>query len=281
MIRLRPRAVSERVTANTQHPSLIGVIHLPPLTGSPRAPSDATTRAIEQALSDTKLLVDTGYELVVLENFGDAPFFKEIVPAVTVAAMTAVAAHVRRDFPKIAIGINVLRNDANSALSIASVVGASMIRVNVHTGARVADQGIIEGHAAETLRLRKELGSNVAIWADVDVKHSAALAKRPIEEEAKETFERGAADALIVTGSGTGAKTAHEDLEAVRRAVPMAPLYVGSGAEAGEHLRATLSVATGIIVGTAIKVDGKPGGAVDRARAEKFSAAFFAARPSR
>ena len=37
--------------------------------------------------------------------------------------------------------MNVLRNDAAAALSIAAVAGATFIRVNVHTGAVVADQG--------------------------------------------------------------------------------------------------------------------------------------------
>ena len=88
--------------------------------------------------------------------------------------------------PGIAIGINVLRNDARAALAIAAVVGAACIRVNVHTGARVTDQGLVEGRAAETLRLRRALGAeSVAIWADVNVKHSAPLGPRdPAREKA-------------------------------------------------------------------------------------------------
>ena len=64
------------------------------------------------------------------------------------------------------LGINVLRNDAESALAIAAVVSASCIRVNVHTGARVTDQGVIEGEAAATLRAART-GANR--WPSGDV----------------------------------------------------------------------------------------------------------------
>ncbi len=259
---------------------LVGVIHLPPLPGSPRAGVAAIERAIAQAVSDATILLSEGYDLAMIENFGDAPFFKEGVPAVTTAAMTKVACAVRVAVPELPIAINVLRNDVHGALAIAHVVGAMAVRVNVHTGARVTDQGIVEGRAAETLRLRASLASNVAIWADVDVKHSAPFARRPIEEEAKETFERGAADALLVTGSGTGARVDLEDLERVRRAVPEAPIFVASGAEPGTHLRASLRLATGVVVGTAIKIGGRAGSAVDRRRAAKFADSFRAARSS-
>ena len=44
---------------------------------------------------------------------------------------------------------DVLRNDARAALAVAAATGAAFIRVNVHAGAVVADQGILEGEAAE------------------------------------------------------------------------------------------------------------------------------------
>jgi hypothetical protein len=79
------------------------------------------------------------------------------VPAITIAAMTSCALAVREACPQLPLGINVLRNDAAAALAIAVAVGASCVRVNVLSGARVTDQGVIEGRAAELLRLRRTL----------------------------------------------------------------------------------------------------------------------------
>ena len=43
------------------------------------------------------------------------------------------------------------------------------------------------------------------------VKHSAPLAARPLADDVADTIERGLADAIIVTGSATGKKTALDD----------------------------------------------------------------------
>src|SRR5947199_7450596 len=120
----------------------------------------------------------------MIETFGDVPFYPGQVPACVVAPMTAFAAEVRRAAPQLPLGINVLRNDGQSALAIAHAIGASFIRVNVLCGARVTDQGLIQGIAHDLLRDRALLGAtDVKIFADVDVKHSAALAQRPLADE--------------------------------------------------------------------------------------------------
>ena len=231
---------------------LIGMIHLKALPGSPGFSGDL--HAVESsALADASTLLTGGVDAILVENFGDVPFHKT-VEAVTIAAMTRIVRAIV-ELSDVPVGVNVLRNDAHAALSIASVCGASFIRVNVHIGAMVTDQGLIEGRAAETLRLRDSLDSNVAILADVGVKHATAFDEKwSLEQEAKDAWNRGLADALILSGSGTGAPTNTVDLERVKHAVPEAPLIVGSGvnSETLPHL----SLATGWIVGTALKRDG-------------------------
>ena len=209
-------------------PSLVGVIHLRPLPESPRYDGDLAA-TITSAAADARALALAGFDAIMVENFGDAPFVPGRVSPITVASMTACALAVRAAAPALALGINVLRNDAEAALAVAVAAGASMIRVNVHTGSRVTDQGLIEGRAHETLRLRRALSAErVALLCDVDVKHSAPLAARPIGEEAHDLAERGLADAVLVTGSGTGRGADRDDLEAVAAAVRV-PVLVASG----------------------------------------------------
>jgi membrane complex biogenesis BtpA family protein len=225
------------------------------------------------------VLAAAGFDAALVENFGDAPFFAGRVPPVTVAAMTACATAVREACPGLALGVNVLRNDAEAALAVAVVVGASFIRVNVHTGARVTDQGIVEGRAAETMRARAAFGAHrVHVWADVDVKHSAPVAPRPVEREAEDLVVRGLADAVLVTGEGTGRAVDLARLRAVRDAVKgRAPVLVASGAT-----EATLGEIAphcdGVIVGSTLRVGGVAGGAVDPGRAARFAEAFRRAR---
>jgi membrane complex biogenesis BtpA family protein len=251
---------------------LVGVIHLPPLPGSPRA-WESVAEVSRAVTKDAAKLVDAGFHVAILENYGDAPFFAGRVPAVTVSAMSACAALVRQACPGLALGINVLRNDADAAIAIAAVVEAACVRVNVHTGARVTDQGLVQGDAAATLRTRRALGADrVEIWADVNVKHSAPLTPRAVALEAREVALRGLADAVLVTGEGTGRAVDIAELEAVRRAVQV-PVLVASGATA-ESLATLAPLCDGVIVGSALRADGVAGGPVDAARARAFGEAF-------
>lgn len=254
-------------------PRLCGVIHLAPLPGSPRFSGDFAA-IVEQTRRDASALAAAGFDLAMIENFGDAPFFRGAVPAVTVSAMTACGLAAAGAAPLLPLGINVLRNDVATALSIACVLGARAVRVNVHTGARVTDQGVVQGEAAETLRLRRALSADgVAIWADVDVKHAAPLAPREVGDEAKEVYERALADALLVTGVATGARVDQRKLSAVRAAVPEAPIYVASGA-LEEDLPLLRGLADGVIVGSALRDGGRAGGPIDASRAARFAEAF-------
>jgi membrane complex biogenesis BtpA family protein len=248
--------------------AVIGMLHLLPLPGSPCAvpPAGAgrgsasaavLAAARELLLADADKLVAGGCHALMMENFGDTPFFPGRVPATVVAAMTALAADVKRRHPQVPLGINVLRNDGESALAIAAAVGAEFIRVNVLCGARVTDQGVIQGIAHDLLRLRKSLDAErVAILADVDVKHSAPLAARPIEHELDDMVKRGMADAVIVSGSGTGAQVDLAKLARVKAAAGKTPVLIGSGVTAAA-LKDLVPHADGFIVGTSLKADGK------------------------
>jgi len=178
----------------------VGMIHLPALPGSPGWDGN-WQRVLELALTDAAALTQGGFSALMVENFNDIPFHRERVPSLTVAAMTMVIGEIRRHHPDLALGVNVLRNDVSTALDIAVVTGASFVRVNVHTGAAVTDQGLIQGQAWQTLRQRKAMGADqVAILADLRVKHARPLAERPLLDEARDLRLRGLADAVILTG---------------------------------------------------------------------------------
>src|SRR5262252_2001882 len=219
---------------------VIGMLHVPPLPGSPQNRLDRDA-ILDWVLEDAKALADGGINGFALENFGDVPFYPGRVPPHTVSFLTALGVEVKRQF-HLPLGINVLRNDAESALAIAAAVPAEFIRVNVHTGARLTDQGVIEGTAHQTLRYRKLLGADIRIFADVDVKHSAPIASRELKVEVEELVARGCADAVIVTGSATGLETSLEDLKTAKSAAGSAYVIAGSGIDA-RNIAATLRIA--------------------------------------
>ncbi len=263
---------------------VIGMVHLPPLPGAPRAPADGTRAmrdALDRATADARALDRGGVDGIMVENFGDAPFYPDDAPKHVVAAVTRAATAVAGE-TALPLGVNVLRNDAEAALSVAAAVDADYVRVNVHTGARVTDQGIVQGTAHETLRLREALGVDVGIFADTEVKHSAPIAAEGYTAESfADTAERGLADAVIASGRGTGEATDPEALEAIvaeRDAHGLdTPVLVGSGVRA-ETVGNALSVADGVVVGTALKEGGETTASVEPERVAELVARADEAR---
>jgi membrane complex biogenesis BtpA family protein len=260
-------------------PRLVGVIHLPPLPGSPRFASEAQRfeAIVDRAAAEARLLATAGFDGVIVENFGDTPFFRDAVPPETTACMTACATAVRAAVPDLALGINVLRNDGLAALAVAVATGARFIRVNVLTSARVTDQGIVEGDAATLFRMRSALrADDVAVWADVDVKHSSPLGSRTLEAETNDLVERACVEHVLVTGDGTGARVAMDTLERVAAAAGPARVWIGSGATP-DSLPTLLRVAYGIVVGSALRENGRAGAPLDLHRVNTFADAFRSA----
>lgn len=249
---------------------IIGMIHLGALPGAPRAhiPLD---QIVGRAIEDAETLAAGGCHALMMENFGDVPFLPGRVSATVVAVMTKVAVEVRRKVA-LPLGINVLRNDGLSALAIALATGSDFIRVNVLTGARVTDQGVIGGIADVLLREQAATGAQrIKILADVDVKHSAPLAERSLPDEVKDTLLRGLADAVIVSGSGTGAAVDVDKLKLVRQAAQKAPVLIGSGVSV-DTIEGLMPYASGFIVGTSLKHDGRPENKVELKRVQDLLA---------
>ncbi len=254
--------------------TLIGMVHLAPLPGSPRW-DGSMARVVERALADARAIVEGGMDALLMENYGDAPFAPGRVEAATVAAMAVVADELRRAFPSTPLGVNVLKSDARSALAIATAAGARFVRVNVHAGAVVADQGIVQSDSYATLRDRRLLSADIKIFADVLGKHSAPLGVVDLDQQARDLVHRGLADGLVVSGRATGEATPLGDLKRVRDVVPDVPLLAGSGVTP-DTAQALLGVADGLIVGTALKREGRVDMPVDPERVRRLVEAVAA-----
>ena len=253
---------------------LIGMVHVGPLPGSPRyQPPCGTT--VRRAVEDAAKLEQAGFDAVLIENYGDVPYFPDDVPDTTVAALARVVTATRAtvDLP---VGVNVLRNDAIAALSIAAACEAQFIRVNVLSGTMYTDQGPIQGRAADLARLRASIGPRIEVLADVFVKHATPPPGLRIEEAAADLWHRAMADGLILSGRATGSPTDPETIDRVRAAVPGARLLVGSGVTS-RQVRGLVGRVDGAIVGTAIKQMGDIHRPVDISRAATL---VRAARPA-
>lgn len=256
---------------------IVGVVHLLPLPTSPRW-GGSLKAVIDRAEQEATALASGGVHGIIVENFFDAPFTKSQVDPAVVSAMTIVIDRLM-NLVTLPIGINVLRNDAQSAIAIASVVKAQFIRVNVLTGVMATDQGLIEGAAHQLLRYRRELGSDVKILADVLVKHARPLSSPNLTVAVQDTIERGLADGIILSGWATGSPPNLEDLELASAAAKGTPVFIGSGAN-WENISSLMSAADGVIVSSSLKRHGRIDQPIDPNRVSQFvEAAIIAKSP--
>ncbi|HEY9656919.1 MAG TPA: BtpA/SgcQ family protein [Allocoleopsis sp.] len=246
---------------------IIGVVHLMPLPTSPRW-GGSLKAVIDRAEQEATALASGGVDGIIVENFFDAPFPKDAVDPAVVSAMSLVVQRLM-NLVTLPIGLNVLRNDAHSAMAIASCVQAQFIRVNVLTGVMATDQGLIEGQAHQLLRYRRELGSDVKILADVLVKHARPLGSPNLTTAVQETIERGLADGVILSGWATGSPPSLEDLELASAAATGTPVFIGSGAD-WENIPRLIQAADGVIVSSSLKRRGRIDQPIDPIRVSQF-----------
>lgn len=242
------------------------MVHLGPLPGSPGFLGDFDA-VVADAAVDATLLAKAGFDGVMVENFGDAPFFASDAPKVTVAALTT-AVNAVYEASRLRVGVNVLRNDGLAALAVAAATPASFIRINVLSGTMYTDQGPIVGEAAEVARLRSQICPDVAIMADVFVKHATPPQGLTLVAATDDLVERAGADAVVVSGRGTGSSTDLDQLRAVTERSRL-PVYLGSGVTM-DNVTSMLALADGAIVGTSIKIDGVSTNPVDLDAAKAF-----------
>ncbi|MFN0242612.1 MAG: BtpA/SgcQ family protein [Planctomycetota bacterium] len=248
------------------------MVHLGALPGAPRFAHDLED-VVRRALDDARTLAGGGCDALLVENFGDTPFYPDVVPAETVAAMTRCVREIVAAVAPLAVGVNVLRNDARAALAICAATDARFVRVNVHAGVAAADQGLLLGRAHDTVRERARWAPHVAILADVLVKHATPLGRASLTDCIEDVTRRAHADAVIVSGSATGRAPDAAALREAHRAARGVPVFAGSGIDAlnaGE----LLGTIDGAIVGTSLKKDGDVHAAVDPERVRAFRAAL-------
>ena len=258
--------------------AVIGVIHSLPLPGSPGYDGMPMAEVTAFAVAEAQRYAAGGLDGLIVENHGDILLGKpEHLGPETAACMAVMTAAVKAVVP-LPVGVNVLANGAIQAMAVAVAAGAAFIRVNQWANAYVANEGFIEGPAAEATRYRARLGGRaVRVFADVHVKHGAhaITADRSIAELARDV-EFFDADAAIATGQRTGDSATMEELRAIAAGTAL-PVLVGSGVNP-DNVGDILTVADAVIVASFLKRDGVWWNPVDPERLAVFMAAVARAR---
>jgi membrane complex biogenesis BtpA family protein len=252
---------------------VIGVVHLPPLPGSPHYTgtplADIETFAVEEA----RAYSEGGCHGLIVENHWDIPFPKPGEHGYETAAAMAVVTRAVRERVGGGLGVSVLSNAAECSIAAAWTAGAGFVRVNQWANAYVANEGIIEGQAAHATRYRHRIGAGpIKVFADVHVKHGAhaIVADRTLAEQTEDA-EFFDADVLIATGSRTGDAASRDEVDGIAEHTRL-PVVIGSGITAG-NIGELLPACDGVIVASSVKDNGRWWGRVDSVKVRELTAA--------
>ena len=153
--------------------------------------------------------------------------------------------------PKSDSSLRTIPLPAQIALAVADAAGADFVRVeHLYTGAEVTSAGLLQGQCCEITALKRKLGTDIPVYADVWERHGIPLCPQPLDEAAWQCVHEAFADGLFLCG-----KNAQESLSMarqVRQRVPGVPLFLGGGAT-GDNVRELLQEYDAVCVATWIK----------------------------
>lgn len=224
---------------------IIGMIHL----------AGDEEETIPRALKELEIFQKEGLSGAIIENYlGTEEQVEETLKQAQ-----------KKKFDLI-LGINILPNEYFKSFALADKYGAKFVQLDYVAG-RYLNGGFVNGKRityeldVEYYLFFKEKYPDIAVLGGVHPKYYKPAPESNLEQELKNAMQR--ADAIVVTGQGTGLETPIEKIKQFREIIGCDfPLLVGAGLTA-ENARAQLSFADGAIVGSALKTNNKPVNHVD------------------
>lgn len=205
----------------------IGVVHLPPLPGTPFWAQTDWEATIADVADQAMILADSGFGGVLLQSADRVyPTGDDAEPG-RVVGMTRYAMVVRERCPTgFAVGVQLLRHGVSASLAVARLTGLDFVRVDALIGATLTTHGWVEPDALSIMRRRRELDADgVTVICDIESSHFHWMTgELPISALARKAVLVGA-DAVTVD---------HADVDLHRLAVdeivasvPQARVFMG------------------------------------------------------
>lgn len=246
---------------------MISMAHLPALPGrSLYDDSLGMAHIVDILRRDIDALQKGGVDGILFCNENDLPYGFTMGPA-EIAAMASAIGQLKSEL-SVPFGVNMMW-DPIASLAVAKATGGSFVR-EVFTGSFDSDMGVFNTRPQESFDFRRRIdGGDIAIFNNVSPEFSKSLGGRTIAERAS-MAEYFRSDAILVSGIAAGTAMPVSHLTEAKGAVKDTPVLANTGVRLNT-VEDILSVCDGIIVGTALKVDGDTWNPVDPARVKAMA----------
>ncbi len=237
---------------------VVGMLHIDDLLGTPNY--QGIDYLIQRAKADIRALQDGGIDGILIENWKEDSIC-EFVSTETAVSFTKVVCEIVKDIT-VPFGINVLNNDYKLALSLAKLVNASYIQLDVlvdHVKSNFTHSPIASKNPFEINVDPKDIqeyaakinAQNIPVFCFVQPKHYLMLEEgKDIQLSVKQAIDAGVSAVLVTKETGTA-----PTIDLIKRAKEAAgeiAVGIGSGFSQ-ENAKEYLSVSDFAVVGTSIK----------------------------
>lgn len=233
---------------------VLGMIHLA------REPGEDP---VERALKEMELYEQEGLTGVIIENYHGSP--DDVVETLDAASELDTS---------LVVGVNILPNEFHNSIPLAAEYGARFVQLDYVAGIYISASYPHEVKLPykEYKSVREEY-PDILVLGGVFPKHYQPLRAGMLD--LRQGMRR--AEAIVVTGRGTGEETPMEKIKRFRKFLGDHPLIVGAGTTP-ENVYEQLKLADGAIVGTSMKVDDDTHSPLDREKIKGYMKAVELAR---
>lgn len=195
---------------------------------------------LQRALREMTILEEEGVDGVIIENYHGSTQDVEDV-------FTHLWEFLSKT--KLIIGINILPNEYEQAIVLANKVGAKFVQLDHVAGSYNGGVSIFEPHLATC----REEFPNIKILGGVWPKYYRPVKGSVLKDDIESGMKR--ADAIVVTGEGTGKVTPLDKIKEFRSLAGEFPIIIGAGLTT-ENVAEQLRFSDGAIVGSCFKPAG-------------------------
>jgi uncharacterized protein len=206
---------------------LYGVIHVPPLPGTPFHEPGSFPRIHSHVLSQARVMAEGGLDGALIQTVDRVYSVRDETDPARVVAMTLLAQGVLAAAPpEFAVGVQIMRHAVSASLAVAKVVGAAFVRADGLVGATMSTHGWVEPDSLQIMSYRRAIDAfDIDLIVDVDSMHY---------RWAGSAETTGGVAARAVSAGADAVCIAHPDVDEVlekiadvRRRMPSARIVLG------------------------------------------------------
>ncbi|MBS3073588.1 tryptophan synthase subunit alpha [Candidatus Pacearchaeota archaeon] len=227
---------------------IIGMIHLAGSTDSEK---------ILRALKEVEIYEKQGIDGAIVENFHSNE--KDVL--IVLQEIAKQKSH--KQLANLSVGVNILPNEFQRSFEIANTYELDFIQLDFIAG---------EYHLREKLDTKhydffRKQYPQIVVLGGVWPKYYHPIKGSNLENDLNEGIQR--ADAIVVTGEGTGIETPIEKIIKFKEILGDYPLIIGAGLN-NQNVFRQLKIADGAIVGSFFKKFNQTDGELEETKIERF-----------